>query len=96
MGTTRLTSRNCKDGIKRSKEFGELEATVLAVSADEAEELAHTTRMAGIPFPLLSGPKFDNARRFKAYDDIEEMALHSTILIDKRGRLHWSRLVLSD
>jgi len=80
-----------KDVIKRNQELGELETTVLAVSADSAEELTHTTKMAEIPFPLLSDPKFDNARRFKAYDDFEEMALHSTILIDKRGRVHWSR-----
>ena len=80
-----------KDVIKRNKELGELDTTVLAVSADAAAELAHTTKMAEVPFPLLSDPKFENARRFKAYDDFEEMALHSTILIDKRGRVHWSR-----
>jgi peroxiredoxin len=80
-----------KDVIKRHKELGELETTVLAVSADTPEELTHTAKMAEIPFPLLSDPKFENAHRFKAYDDFEEMALHSTILIDKRGRVHWSR-----
>ena len=80
-----------KDVIKRNKELGQLDTTVLAVSADAAEELAHTTKMADVPFPLLSDAKFDNARRFKAYDDFEEMPLHSTILIDKRGRVHWSR-----
>ena len=25
------------------------------------------------------------------YDDFEEMELHSTILIDKQGRVHWAR-----
>jgi peroxiredoxin len=80
-----------KEVIKRHKELGELETAVLAVSADTPEELVHTAKMAEIPFPLLSDPKFENARRFKAYDDFEEMALHSTILIDKRGRVHWSR-----
>ena len=26
-----------------------------------------------------------------AYDDFEEMEIHSTILIDKKGRVHWAR-----
>ena len=80
-----------KDVIKRNKELGELDTTVLAVSADLDKDIAQTARSLGVPFPLLSDPKFENARRFKAYDDFEEMALHSTILIDKRGRVHWSR-----
>ena len=32
-----------------------------------------------------------NARRFKSYDDFEEMGIHSTILIDKEGRVHWAQ-----
>ncbi|MEQ1893038.1 MAG: hypothetical protein ABL998_10880, partial [Planctomycetota bacterium] len=32
-----------------------------------------------------------NARRFTSYDDFEEMELHSTILIDTQGRVHWKR-----
>ena len=40
---------------------------------------------------LLADDKFVNARRFKSYDDFEEMAIHSTILIDKEGRVHWAR-----
>jgi hypothetical protein len=39
----------------------------------------------------LSDPRFENARRFKSFDDFEELALHSTILIDRRGRVHWAR-----
>ena len=40
---------------------------------------------------LLSDGTFENARRFKSYDDFEELPLHSTILIDKQGRVHWAR-----
>jgi peroxiredoxin len=40
---------------------------------------------------LLSDNAFETARRFKSYDDFEEMPIHSTILIDKEGRVHWAR-----
>ena len=32
-----------------------------------------------------------NARRFRSYDDFEEIELHSTTLIDKEGRVYWAR-----
>ena len=31
------------------------------------------------------------ARRFRSYDDFEEIELHSTSLIDKEGRVYWAR-----
>lgn len=80
-----------KEVIRRNQQLNDLNTTVLAVSADLDPALAQTAKSLGVPFPLLSDPKNENARRFKAYDDFEEMALHATILIDKRGRVHWSR-----
>lgn len=80
-----------KEVIRRNQQLADLNTTVLAVSADLDPELARTAKSLGVPFPLLSDPKNENARRFKAYDDFEEMALHATILIDKRGRVDWSR-----
>jgi peroxiredoxin len=44
-----------------------------------------------LPAQLLSDEKYANARRFHSYDDFEEMELHSTILIDKQGRVRWAR-----
>ena len=40
---------------------------------------------------LGSDANWQNARRFKSYDDFEEMGIHSTILIDKDGRVHWAQ-----
>jgi len=34
----------------------------------------------------------ENARRFTAYDDFEEMELHATVLIDPQGRVHWASI----
>ena len=33
----------------------------------------------------------ENMKRFLSYDDFEDLELHSTILIDKNGRVIWSR-----
>ena len=40
---------------------------------------------------LLSDHDPENARRFASYAACEELELHSTILIDARGRVHWKR-----
>ena len=47
--------------------------------------------MGELPWRLLSDDKYENARRWHSYDDFEEIELHSTILIDKKGRVYWGR-----
>jgi hypothetical protein len=44
-----------------------------------------------LPVQILSDDNHANAHRFHSYDDFEDMELHSTILIDKLGRVHWAR-----
>ncbi len=73
-----------------SGEFHELDTEIIAVSKDD---LATIKSYAASDFgvTLLSDPTFANARRFQSFDDFEEIELHSTILIDRWGRIHWSR-----
>jgi peroxiredoxin len=74
---------------KRS-DWARLDAVVLGVSPNDPTQNAVAQKgVAGVR--LLSDGKFENSRRFQAYDDFEEMEIHSTILIDKRGRVHWAR-----
>jgi hypothetical protein len=80
-----------KEVAKRYKEFVGLNTEVLAISSDTAKENSDALKAGDIPFRLLSDVSLETARRYKSYDDFEEMALHSTILIDKRGRVHWGR-----
>jgi len=68
-----------------------METEVLAVSSDKPEDNAEALKIGDIPFRLLSDVSLENAKRYKSYDDFEEIALHSTILIDRRGRVHWAR-----
>jgi peroxiredoxin len=80
-----------KEVAKRHKEFAGLNTEVVAVSSDTPQENSDALKAGDIPFRLLSDAGFENARRYKSFDDFEEMALHSTILIDKQGRVHWAR-----
>ena len=76
---------------KRKDELSRLNTDVLAISSDTPQQNAASSKVSELPFRLLSDGRFENARRFKSYDDYEDLALHSTILIDGQGRVHWSR-----
>jgi len=80
-----------REVAKRYKELAGLNTEVLAVSSDTPQENAEALKKGDIQFKLLSDVNFENARRYKSYDDFEDMALHSTILIDSRGRVHWAQ-----
>jgi peroxiredoxin len=79
-----------KDLSKRAEELKPLGVEVLAASSNTPEENTGPW-MKEMKARLLSDVNFENARRFKSYDDFEEMPLHATILIDKQGRVHWAR-----
>jgi peroxiredoxin len=76
---------------ERIKDFEAAGAVVWAVSSDPPERSAeqHEDRPAG--YLLLSDPDHETARRFKAYDDFEDMELHAVVLVDRRGRVQWGR-----
>ncbi|HEX4144967.1 MAG TPA: redoxin domain-containing protein [Pirellulales bacterium] len=64
---------------------------VLAVSSTPADRNKASEKLGKLSIRLLSDRDHENARRFTSYDDFEEMELHSTILIDAVGRVHWKR-----
>ena len=77
----------------KNDEWQRLEATVLAVSANTPEDnrrYADSLKVDGIT--LLSDPKFENAKHYQSYDDFEDIPLHSTVLIDRGGRVHWASI----
>jgi peroxiredoxin/tetratricopeptide (TPR) repeat protein len=79
---------------KNKEEWEKQEAVVLAVSSAAPEKNAGQLKefgdLSGIR--LLSDDRYANARRFRSYDDFEDIELHSTSLIDKKGRVYWARL----
>ncbi len=65
---------------------------------EDAEPPAHAQRSFGGPPPAVRlsllialGHALRKRPRLKSYDDFEDIELHSTILIDKLGRVHWAR-----
>ncbi len=76
---------------ERAHEFAERDTVLLAISADPPERNA-TGRLGDLPFLLLSdSADHANAIRWRSFDEFEDLELHSTNLIDRRGRLRWAR-----
>jgi peroxiredoxin len=76
----------------RHADFAQRNTVLLAVSADSPQHNAQSAALAKLPLRLLSDPEHANAKRFQAYDDFEELALHATILLDARARVRWARV----
>ncbi len=84
--------KQLRDLNGRKSDWERLDAVVLAVSSNKAEDNAKVLKELNLPaVRVLSDRKFENSRRYRSYDDFEEMELHSTVLIDRLGRVHWSR-----
>jgi peroxiredoxin/tetratricopeptide (TPR) repeat protein len=76
---------------KNKDEWETLDTVVLAVSSTTPEKNAGQLKQFGdlSGIRLLSDNKYANAQRFHSYDDFEDIELHSTSLIDKKGRVYW-------
>ena len=72
----------------KSAEFEKENTVILAVSGDKPEK-NKANALASLGMTLLSDTNHANARRFASYDDFEDLEVHSTILIDKDGRVRW-------
>ena len=75
----------------KSAEFDEQNTVMLAVSSQSPAKLKASKALDQASIQFLSDNAHENARRFSSYDDFEEIELHSTILIDKAGRVRWKR-----
>ena len=76
----------------KKDDWSRLDTVLLAVSSQTPAKNAEGLKSFGdLPFRLLSDDDHVNARRFHAFDDFEDIELHSTILIDKKGRVYWAR-----
>jgi hypothetical protein len=78
-------------GLVRSVGGGARARAIIAVSQDRPEHNAKSQEMAPLKMKIASDADYANAKRFKSYDDFEEIGIHSTILIDKDGRVYWAK-----
>jgi peroxiredoxin Q/BCP len=68
--------------------FGELNAQVIAISADSVESHERFDRdMDGFPFPLLSDPDLEVARRYGVVDDTGKRTRRAVFVIDEEGKV---------
>jgi peroxiredoxin len=81
--------KQLRDLAEKKDELEQLDTTMLAVSGDTPA--VNRSAQRGFAFRLLSDSTFAMAKRFKAYDDFEDLPLHATVLIDRAGRIHWAR-----
>lgn len=78
--------------VAKKKQWEKLDAVVLAVSSAPVDPSASAVKnLDGAAVRLLADKDHVNARRFRSYDDFEDLELHSTTLIDKEGRAYWAR-----
>ncbi|MBL8059848.1 MAG: redoxin domain-containing protein [Chthonomonas sp.] len=75
----------------KMSDFEAQDTVVLGVCSASPESLKASTALGGVGITFLSDTAHENARRFSSYDDFEDMELHSTILIDKEGKIRWKR-----
>ena len=75
----------------RIADFEEEDTVVLGVCSATPAKLKESATLGKVNVKFLSDTNHENARRFSSYDDFEDIELHSTILIDKKGNVRWKR-----
>jgi peroxiredoxin len=76
---------------KRKAEFEQENTVLLGVSRDAPERNRESLKSGEVALRLLSDVKLENAKRWRSYDDFEEVELHSTVLVDGEGKVRWAR-----
>ena len=76
---------------KRKADFEKENTVLLGVSRDAPERNRESLKSGDVAVRLLSDVKLENAKRWRSYDDFEEIELHSTIFIDAAGKVRWAR-----
>ncbi len=86
---------HCMEQLKaingRGEDWSNQNTVVLGVSSVSPEKNKASPKLGKLTLRLLSDTNHENARRFASYDDFEDLELHSTVLIDTQGRVHWKR-----
>ena len=80
---------------KQAAAFRELGVDVVAVSTDDRErtaELKHNNQGVDFPMPLLADPDFALFKAYGVFDDFENIPLHGTFLVDRRGDVRYQKV----
>lgn len=86
---------HCVEQLKalspEADKFKEAGIDIVAIGSEDLEGLKISLKNyeGGMPFPLLADPDLSVFKKFRAYDDFEELPLHGAFLIDSAGRIRW-------
>lgn len=76
-----------------AEKFADAGIPIVAIGTDSAVQLKTSQEdddeADRFGFPILADPALEIFKRYRAYDDFEQMALHGTFLIDGAGRVRW-------
>lgn len=75
----------------KMSDFEKQDTVILGVCSASPKSLKESVKLNPVKIKFLSDTNHENARRFASYDDFENIELHSTIVIDKQGKVRWKR-----
>jgi peroxiredoxin len=80
---------------KEYEALKKLGVDTIAVSTDDAEAtrtLKNNREGVKFPMPMITDPRLESFKRYRAYDDFEAQPLHGTFLIDAQGNVRFQRI----
>ena len=77
----------------KAEAFRKAGIELVAISSDSQQALVKSIEKygkdGGFPFPLAADPKFEIFKKYRCFDDFENLTLHGTFLIDGDGLVRW-------
>lgn len=88
---------HCVDQLQafapKMQTFADAGISLVAIGSDSSSSLKKAIQRydsaGGFPFQLLSDNSLEVFKRYQAFDDFEQTALHATYLIDADGNVRW-------
>ena len=74
------------------EEFLDSGIEMIAISTDQRDGLKKSIESYGsqpLPIRLLANPELSVFKKYHAFDEFENQALHGTFLIDGAGKIRW-------
>jgi len=77
----------------KAEAFRKAGIELVAISSDSQQDLIKSIEKygkdGGFPFPLAADPKLEVFKKYRCFDDFENLTLHGTFLIDGDGLVRW-------
>ncbi len=81
--------RQLGDLSRQRQQFGDIPASLIAISADAPEDIAKMRSRSGVRFPLLADPDLEVINRYGVAMEGMDIALPATFIIRPDGVIAW-------